>query len=101
MDEHATRVGQIRDGSGHPDEAVPDGELSGQRSATEIDAIDLPPDPEWVRRLRADGFGVRVGTVGPPGLPYEPEIDFSVPEPRERAVWKQVVAAARKLFGSR
>lgn len=61
---------------------------------------DLPPVPDWVQRLRADGYNVRVGTLGPPGLPYEPEVDFSLPERPRRALWKRIAMVARKLFES-
>lgn len=61
---------------------------------------DLPPEPDWVHRLRAKGYKITTGTVGTPGLPYEPGIDFSPPEPPRRALWRRVASTARKVFGS-
>jgi hypothetical protein len=65
-----------------------------------MENTNAPAEPEWVHRLRAKGYKVTTGTVGTPGLPYEPGIDFSPPASLHRALWRRVAGTARKVFGS-
>jgi hypothetical protein len=44
---------------------------------------DDPAVPDWVRRMRADGYTVRLGT-GTGGIPFEPEVAFTSPGDRDR-----------------
>ncbi|HEU4561734.1 MAG TPA: hypothetical protein VFS20_28170 [Longimicrobium sp.] len=43
---------------------------------------DDPAVPDWVRRMRADGYTVRIGT-DPTPLPFEPQVDFTLPGDRD------------------
>jgi hypothetical protein len=56
-----------------------------------------PTVPDWVRRMRADGYTVRIGT-GTGGLPYEPEVSFTPPRPPRRGIVRRLIAIARKRW---
>jgi len=60
---------------------------------------DLPPVPEWVRRLRAKGYKVTIGTVGPPGLPDVPYPGFEPPEVPRLSIRQRLASVARRLPG--
>lgn len=56
-----------------------------------------PPEPEWVHRMRADGYTVRRGT-GPYYLPEEPEVSFTLPDEERGGLRGRIKALARKLW---
>ena len=56
------------------------------------------PEPEWIRRMRADGYVVRRGT-GEFYLPEEPEVRFTLPSEERSSLRDRIKALARKLWG--
>jgi hypothetical protein len=60
----------------------------------------LPAEPDWVRAMRAEGWTVRTGT-DPTPLPFEPEVDFSLPRPLRPNLSRRMTGLVRKLWPRR
>lgn len=58
---------------------------------------DDPAVPDWVRRMRADGYTVRIGT-GTGGIPFEPEVSFTPPYELRQGLRDRVIGIVRKLW---
>ena len=56
------------------------------------------PEPEWIRRMRAERYVVRRGT-GEYYLPEEPEVRLTLPDEGRRRIRVRVQLLAHKLWG--
>jgi hypothetical protein len=64
---------------------------------SETPRIELPPEPEWVQRMRAAGYNIRVGTVGEP-MSEIPEAFFYPPPTFWNRTRERIQRGYSKLF---
>jgi hypothetical protein len=62
-----------------------------------ISRTEARPEPEWIRRMRADGYVVRRGTEEY-YLPEEPEVRLKLPDEERRTLRTEIKAIAHKLW---
>lgn len=64
------------------------------------DEADQSAVPNWVARMRADGYTVRIGT-DPTPLPIEPEIHFGPPYEVDNGLRERPTTIVQKLWNAR
>lgn len=64
---------------------------------SEAPRMEPRPEPEWVQRMRAAGYNIRIGTGEP--MAEIPDVMFDPPLPRSTGIKQKIITAIRSLFG--